>query len=160
MEVSSQGLSRRPGARPKTTPTNPHQQLTDTAPLEMQRRLAELAFLLADVEEHPSQISVPGTRALCLSRKWAAGPGEAFMIGREFAHLHPAHDGSLHLALPPQLAAEACAQGWAEVHPVARLGLIPSNVVMIYGPRDETEVQIILDLLRQSRDFAKGQTHA
>lgn len=41
------------------------------------------------------------------------------------------------MALPPALAAEAIHQGWAEVHPVARLGLIPPTLVMIYAPRDE-----------------------
>jgi len=35
----------------------------------------------------------------------------------EFAHLHPAHDGSLHLALPPAQAADAIAKGWAIAYP-------------------------------------------
>ncbi|CAN5427721.1 hypothetical protein BH18ACT16_BH18ACT16_06510 [soil metagenome] len=28
-------------------------------------------------------------------------------MGREFAHLHPAPDESLHMMLPPELASEA-----------------------------------------------------
>ena len=43
-----------------------------------------------------------------------SGPDDAYLVpqGREFAHLHPAHDGSLHLALPPAQAADLVAHGW------------------------------------------------
>ena len=50
-----------------------------------------------------SMVSVPGARAFVLGE--AAGrPPEAFMVGGEFAHLHPDYDGSLHLILPPEAA--------------------------------------------------------
>jgi hypothetical protein len=79
------------------------------------------------------------------------------MIGREFAHLHPLPDGSLHVALPPGVASQAIERGWAEVHPVARLGLVPENVVMIYAPRDDAEAEIVLDLVRSALAFAGGE---
>ena len=78
------------------------------------------------------------------------------MIGREFAHIHPLPDGSLHAALPPETAEEAVNKGWAELHPVARLGYIPENVVMIYAPRDEEELGIVLRLVEESRRYAGG----
>ena len=78
------------------------------------------------------------------------------MIGREFAHIHPMPDGSLHAALPPEVAREAVEKGWAEQHPVARLGYIPENVVMIYAPRDEPELEIVLKLVEESRRYAGG----
>lgn len=84
-------------------------------------------------------ISVPGARAFVLEEDAALGPDEAFMVGREFAHLHPADDGSLHMMLPPDLAGAAELQGWGEPHPIARLGLIPPTAMMVYGPRDEGE---------------------
>lgn len=56
------------------------------------------------------------------------------MAGTEFAHLHPSPDLSLHTVLPPELAAEAIEAAWAEPHPIARLGLIPAAVVMLYAP--------------------------
>jgi hypothetical protein len=37
----------------------------------------------------------------------AVGPPEAFLIDREFAHLHPAPDYSLHAMLPLELAQAA-----------------------------------------------------
>ena len=78
------------------------------------------------------------------------------MIGREFAHIHPMPDGSLHAALPPEVAREALEKGWAEQHPVARLGYIPENVVMIYAPRDEPELEVVLKLVEESRRYAGG----
>ena len=41
-------------------------------------------------------------------------------------------------------------------HPVARLGYIPENVVMIYAPRDEEELEIVLGLVEGSRRYAGG----
>ena len=113
---------------------------------------------MGDVEERPSAISVPGARAIWLSERVPAGPREGFMIGREFAHIHPMPDGSLHAALPPEVAEEAVEKGWAEQHPVARMGYIPENVAMIYAPRDEQELEIVVGLLEESRRYATGNS--
>ena len=91
-----------------------------------------------------------------LSESVPEGPRGGFMIGREFAHIHPLPDGSLHAALPPETAEEAVKKGWAEQHPVARMGHIPENVVMIYAPRDEEELEIVLRLVEESRRYAGG----
>ncbi len=79
------------------------------------------------------------------------------MVGREFAHVHPMPDGSLHAALPPEVAREAVVRkGWAEQHPVARTGRIPPNVVMIYAPRDEEEVGVVAGLVEEAHRYAGG----
>lgn len=150
-------LPRRPGSRPTTTPTNPHTQL-DQQPSDSQQReqLAASVFALPGVVERPSLISVPGARALWLS-DGNAGPPEAFMVGNEFAHLHPAPDQSLHAMLPPALAVEAVEAGWAEQHPVARRGLIPANAVMLYAPRDDAERAVVEELVRASHAYARGE---
>src|SRR5215213_11164180 len=144
------------GSRPRTTPTNPHTQLEQNPQPEMVEELAWRVFALPGVEERPSAISVPGARALWLRDKLPAGPREAFMIGREFAHIHPMPDGSLHAALPPEVAQEAISKGWAEQHPVARLGYIPQNVVMIYAPRDAQEVEVVAGLVDEAYRYANG----
>ena len=41
------------------------------------------------------------------------------MIGREFAHLHPASDGSLHMVLLLDVVEDVIENGWAEQHPLA-----------------------------------------
>lgn len=149
-------LPSRPGSPPTTTPANPHMQL-DQQPAGSEQRdlLAAAVFALAGVVERPSLISVPGARALWLAEE-AEGPPEAFMIGHEFAHLHPVPDQSLHMMLPPQLAEEAIAAGWAEQHPAARRGLIPANAVMVYAPRDDEERGVVEQLVRASHAFARG----
>lgn len=151
-------LPRRSGARPRTTPSNPHTQLDQNAPEQLQRALAARIFGMDGVEERPSAISVPGARALWLGEKCAAGRPDAFLIGREFAHLHPPYDGSLHAALPPEVVASAIEAGWAEPHPMTRAGMVPGTIVMLYGPRDLHELEIISGLVAVSREFACGRT--
>jgi hypothetical protein len=110
------------------------------------------------VIERPSRISVPGARALTLAAGEPGGPPEAFLIDREFAHLHPPPDRSLHAMLPPDIVSEAVDAGWAEPHPVARMGLIPATAVMLYAPRDESEVDVIEKLVQASHAFAGGMS--
>jgi hypothetical protein len=88
--MSALQLPTREGDRPRTTPSNPHTQL-DQQPTDprLVEELARRAFALPGVVEQPSGISVPGARALVLADGEPTGPSEAFLIGREFAHLHP-----------------------------------------------------------------------
>jgi hypothetical protein len=152
----SPSLPSRVGARPSTTPTNPHTQLDQQpADLRWTEELARRLFALPGVVEAPSRISVAGARALVLAAGEAVGPPEAFLIDREFAHVHPPPDHSLHAMLPLETAREAVAAGWAEPHPVALRGLIPANAVMLYAPRDETELDVIETLVGASHAFAR-----
>lgn len=146
----------RVGDRPRTTPTNPHTQL-DQQPTDLRwiEELAQRVFALPGVVEEPSRISVPGARALVLAAGLPTGPPEAFLVDREFAHLHPAPDHSMHAMLPTGTVAEAVAAGWAEPHPVALRGLIPPTAVMLYAPRDEAELDVIERLVRASHAFAR-----
>lgn len=146
----------RPGPRPRTTPTNPHQQLDQHPPPELIETLVQRLSALPGVIQRPSAISVPGARAFWLAPRDANGPAEAFMIGTEFAHVHPLPDGSLHVALPPPVGDAAIANGWAEQHPVARMGLIPGNVCMVYAPRDAAELDTIVELVTAAYNYARG----
>jgi hypothetical protein len=150
-------LPKRSGSRPRTTPTNPHTQLEQNPERdEVVEELARRVFALPGVEERPSAISVPGARSLWLLEEVPAGPPEAFMIGREFAHIHPMPDGSLHAALPPEVAQAAVEKGWAEQHPVARMGYISQNVVMIYAPRNVEEIEVVAGLVAEACRYAGG----
>ncbi|WP_366479144.1 luciferase family protein [Demequina sp.] len=101
-------------------------------------------------------ISVPGALALSLPQDLALGPVAAFMVGTEFAHLHPVPDYSLHLVLPAAAAEAAIDAGWAEQHPIARLGIISPGAVMVYAPRDAHEADIAAGLVRASYAYATG----
>jgi len=145
----------RAGPRPSTTPTNPHTQLTQNAPPDLQERVFELASSLPGVVVGPSAVSVPGARAFHLPSS-TRDARDSFMVGREFAHLHPPSDGSLHLVLAPEVVDGVIENGWAERHPLAGRYGLPANIVMVYGPRDEQELRVVTDLVRASHAFAAG----
>jgi hypothetical protein len=150
-------LPRRRGQPPETTDTNPHTQLTQNPDRQWYDALADRIFAFPDASEQSSRISVPGARALVLDDHVEPGPRDAFLIGREFCHLHPPDDGSLHMALPPAVAALARRQGWAEPHPMAERGVVPETVVMVYGPRDADELDVVVSLVRESYRYAGGR---
>jgi Luciferase len=151
---STLDLPQRSGTRPKTRSTTPHQQLDQIAPAALQEQLWQRMTSLDDVHTGPSTMSLPDTRALHLDPRAANGPPEAFVPGTtEFAPLHGSSDGSLHLALPEAEATAAIDKGWAEPHPVVRLGLAPPTLVML-GPRNEAELETIWRLVQASHAFA------
>ncbi|MGA3221693.1 MAG: luciferase family protein, partial [Acidimicrobiales bacterium] len=117
--------------------------------------LAE-ALTWRSVLGQPSAIAVEGARALALDRSVAGGPPEAFLVGREFCHVHAQGDRSLHAALPLPLAAEAERAGWAEPHYLMQTGQAPATIVMLYAPRDDLERDVVLRLVRASYEFALG----
>jgi hypothetical protein len=147
-------LPARPGPRPRTTPRAPRVQEDQNAPAAMGALLAWRVFALPEVEERARTVAHLAERAIWLRDEIPAAPGDVCLGDREIGHFHP-WDGSLHIVLDPGLAAAAA--GWAEVHPVALAGLAPRNRVMLYGPRDETEADIIFSLIASAVRRAAGQ---
>lgn len=156
MTLSAQ-LPQRNGAVPTTSFGMPHQQL-DQQPGDARLReaLAARVFGLPGVIEEPSGVSVPGARALVLTPDAARGPQDAFMVGREFAHLHPSPDQSLHMVLPRDVAQAAIDAGWAEPHPLAARMRGPSIAVMVFAPRTDEEVDVVAQLVESSYRNATG----
>lgn len=75
----------------------------------------------------PALVSMPHARSLFLPEGVGVGPAEAFQKGREFAHVHPHHDGGLHVTLPDQRKDEVEKAGWDVRHP-------KQNTILLYGP--------------------------
>jgi hypothetical protein len=142
-------IPRRRGDRPVVTGPCPHEQVTQTAPPELQERVIALAGTLPGVEVGRSYVDVEGSRAFHLSPALARGPREAFLAGTEFAHIHPCYDGSLHLALPGPTARVVADAGWGEQHP-------DTGVLLVFGPRDAAEAELVWRLLRMSYRYAVG----
>ena len=134
----------------------PHTQLTQLASVALQEALFERCARLPGVLVGRSHVSVPGARAFHLDGEHAGGQREAFMAGTEFAHLHPSYDGSLHLVLPEADAREVIARGWGEFHPLVEQGVMPPINVMIYGPRDEDELETVWQIVQASHANATG----
>ncbi len=146
----------RPGPAPKTLGQLPHSQLTQHGPDEIVEALHAWCFALPHINNEDSGISVPGSRALILSDV-VPGNQAAFMIGREFAHIHPKPDnGSMHLVLPTQDVAEVKRTGWGEDHYLVTQGQWPSGLVMIFSPRDESELKAVKQIVARSYEFATG----
>lgn len=79
--------------------TIPQQQISDNSPTELQEKLFARLSTLPGVSTSQSALSVRGARGFMLTEAHTTGPEEAFLVQqvREFAHLHPGHDGSLTL---------------------------------------------------------------
>jgi phospholipase/carboxylesterase len=146
-------LPKRKGPKPQTGPAIPHQQLSQIAPITLQQQLWDRMQHLAHIIQGRSYVSMPDTRALHMEPDHAKGPRTAFMMGTEFCHLHGPSDGSLHMALPPKVVAEVIATGWGEVHPIVRDSHNPT-LVMVYGPRDDDELEIAWELVQRSYNYA------
>ena len=149
-------LPARSGARPEVSWTIPQEQRSDNAPDALQEELFSRISALDGVTTRQSAISVPGARGLMLDGRGDA-PLDAFLVPRagEFAHLHPGYDGSLHLALPPALAADVVGQGWGVAHPLAGIRLA-RGMVMVYGPRNADELDVVTGIVEASHRYATG----
>ena len=152
-------LPARRGPRPEVSWTIPQQQADQTSPEHLQEALLVAVRDLPGVDVGPSQISVPGARAFTLPTGTAGtSDADAFLVPQagEFAHLHPSYDGSLHLALPPALAADVSTAGWGRPHMWAGTRLSP-GFVMVHGPRDDDELAVVLGIVAASHAYASGR---
>lgn len=148
-------LPPRSGPRPEVFTDIPQQQLTQNAPEDLQEELFARVSALPEVVGAASHISVPGARAFRLPT--GTGPDAAYLVpaAREFAHLHPGYDGSLHLALPPEQAADLVAKGWGVPHMWAGTRL-SAGFVMVFGPRDREELVTVTGIVEASHAYASG----
>jgi hypothetical protein len=148
-------LTERSGPRPATSDEGPHRQLDQQAPPELWGRLVLAATTLPGVVEDRSGVSVPSSRALLLDDlREIADPATSLSTEPplEPVHLHGVTDTSLHLCLPRERAAEVCALGWGEPH-----GYVEHDTeIMVYGPRDEAELDVVLGLIEESLTFARN----
>ncbi len=150
-------LPLRDGPRPEVSPDIPQEQRSDTAPVELQDEVFRRIAALPGVRTRQSAISVPGARGFLLDPP-RLGPLDAFIVpsAGEFAHVHPGYDGSLHLALPPALAADVVAKGWGVAHPLAGVRLTP-GMTMLFGPRNAAELETVVGVVTTSHAWASGR---
>lgn len=88
----------------------------------------------------------------------------------EVCHAHPS-DGSLHLTLHPADVRVVLEKGWGQRHPMAReeegcwwwalvkrwYSAVPAGFVMVYAPRDEEEVAVVLEIVRAAVGWISGK---
>lgn len=157
-QLTFDNLPKREGIRPKTTPSNPHQQLNQQPEdISYIKELMNWAFTFQDITKRSSAISVLGSIAMWLDENQACKACNAFMVGTEFAHFHPSPDYSMHLGLTKKDAELVIEKGWGEWHPMIKRGILPPNMIMLYAPRNQDEMQVSKLILSRSYDFAKGK---
>lgn len=126
-------------------------QFSQQAPPEMQEKLVGRVLGLPDVTIAPSGISVPGARGFFLDYSKFTAP--MFAVN-EFGHIHPDLDGSLHVMASPELCRRIAASGWGELH--ART----DQVAMVYGPRDDGEVETVFSIVDLAYRYSMGEAEA
>lgn len=145
----------RTGPTPTTSVEGPHRQVDQLAPPELWGRLVAAVFALPDVVEGHSQVSPASSRAVFPTDRTAeSSPERSLAPGRrlEPVHLHGVDDTSVHLVLPPERGRQLTALGWAEPHGYADFG----TELMVYGPRDDDELAVVLGIVEESLAFARG----
>jgi hypothetical protein len=111
---------------------------------------------LREVQLGGSMRAPPGTVGFHLNPRACGGEADAFLLGREFAHVHLEDDCSLHAILPEPLRSAAIRAGWAEAHPLAGQPTVSPDTVMLYAPRDLREVEVLAQLVEASWANARG----
>ena len=106
-----------------------------------------------------TQFSLQGSQGWRLEADFAFGPADAFRTTEslEFGHLHQPTDGSMHMMLRTPFATAALEKGWGVLHPLSadRSG-DNTEYVMIFGPRDEEELETIWIIVQSSYYYARG----
>ncbi len=130
--------------RPTTSDAPPntniaHQQKNQNSPIELQEKVWEFLSNLPGMTTNNSTVSVNGARAVFTPDTLAAttGPGS-----KEWIHLHPSYDGSMHISLPNTDRTK-------QINDLGRWEPHPRNnkTLMLYGPRDDQELEVIKQII-------------
>lgn len=100
-----------------------------------------------------SALDEPGSRAVLVPSVTFPVPGTSFAVDGnplEPAHLHSPSDTSIHIVLPAERGALLIAQGWAIRCPRA----VHGTELILFGPRDEAELEVVVALARESVRWA------
>ena len=141
---------------PATTDGVPHMQIGIEPDPDISAELLKRVSLLPGVDVRRTIISLPGALGFWVTEEVSLARPDVIVGGREFAHQHP--DGSLHASLPPALARDAINAGWAVSHPWANQRAGWEGFVMIFTPQNDSELDVVFDLVVGSYNFVTGNT--
>ncbi|KIY01043.1 uncharacterized protein Z520_03709 [Fonsecaea multimorphosa CBS 102226] len=169
-------LPNRKGERAAVGGIIPHRQLSQYPPDEMKPYITNLFKNIvvqnSDLLEERLSLYEKHNPALFLREEVLANkdpaaprpPQTAYTSRGECGHVHP--DYSLHLYLSPADARLVIEKGWAERHRLAKpktanfnfeKAFVASTYLMIYGPRDTDEVEVVRKILQNSIRFMSGR---
>jgi hypothetical protein len=154
---TSSPLPSRKGVRPLVRGIAPQRQQSQKASAAVYKELVGRLRGLAEDERNKLT-----ERTSCFE-KHSSGLFTSVPItrtcGGEICHAHPS-DGSMHLTLHPADTNLILENGWGERHPLARGGwcrrFVPKEFVLVYAPRDEKEVQVVMRIVAASIWWVSG----
>lgn len=151
-------LPNRIGEKPRTVGPAPHQQTSQYPETEAYADVLHGYIMSFErVKNGVSHIGDGGLRAYFFEMDNNTGFDEKFLIDNEFAHIHRHGSYSLHLVLPSEIGEITDRQGRTENHPLAVAGKIPSTNHMLFGARNQQELEVSKVLLRISYLYAIQQ---
>ena len=153
------GLPKRAGPRPHVAGIAPHRQTSQKSPEATFAKLSQAIAKMADL--HPDRLAV----GISCFETHGMGLFSKTQLNRtcrgEICHAH-AIDGSLHMTLHPADAKLVLERGWGERHPLAKGGwwtrFVPKTFLMVYAPRDEVELRVVLEVVRAATWWVSGQS--
>ncbi|OJJ42546.1 hypothetical protein ASPZODRAFT_76577 [Penicilliopsis zonata CBS 506.65] len=165
-------LPKRKGERPRVGPhAIPQRQMDQFPPDQMRGELMSSFMALASSNKESVRISPSNlerhTEAMWLADCIQPTPSAARWTNGEFAHIHATGDHSLHVVLSPADAKQVLAAGWGQRHALMGWGSLvsyapnllhmPTGYVLVYAPRDEEELQLVLRIVKASMRFMTGR---
>jgi hypothetical protein len=93
------------------------------------------------VESTPPVVTSPDLISIYLKQAQAGTPSSAAAAVKEFAKVY-LDAPAIYLTLPLVTAHWAILHGWAEPHYLASHGLMPAGTMLLYTPRDESELEV------------------
>jgi len=156
--AASGDLPIRTSPAPYTSKHVPHVQVGVEPVPEISKEFLRRVDNIPGVSIHDTIISMAGALGFWLDENIPLARPDAIVKGREFGHMHP--DGSLHIALSPDLAARAIRAGWGISHPWAKKRPGWEGFVMIYTPKTMAEMETVIQLVLGSYRFITGKDAA
>lgn len=159
-------ISPRPRIGPHAVPQRQLSQLPDD---EIREHLIQSFALLGKRAEEKGLVKIQQSKYerhheamfVAPTRKWNS---IAEHTNGEITHVHAGRDGSIHVTLHPKDCKAVMEAGWGQRHPLSGVEMIkklfgfslPVNYVLIYAPRDRSEVVISLEIIKASIGYMTG----
>ena len=131
----------RKGRRPSTICGPLHIQWSGSGDTKCVRGLITEVLTWPDVESTPPVVNSPDLISIRLKQAQGATRSSAATAVKEFAKVY-LEASTIYLTLPLVTAHFAILHGWAEPHYLPSHGLMPAGTVLLYTPRDESELEV------------------
>jgi len=148
-------IPKRRGTKPATICGPLHIQCGGSGDAKYLRKLITEVLSWPDVWSTPPIVRSPDLISIHLKRAEGAIGSSAPTLVREFAKVY-LEAPTIHLTLPLVTAHWAIVRGWAEPHYLASQGLLPAGTVLLYTPKDESEVDVCRFHFSQAYEHARN----